>query len=325
MQNEKGERMRDETKENEYASYIVGTTYDAGMKKLMSNKEILIPVLQMVVSEFSSCTQEEILSCLDVATITNKTLVSDYPNSDLWLQKEDTEFISLTEKLIRFDIRFKAKNPKLSTRKIKVNLHIDLEAQKSYRPRNPSYPIIKRAEYYVARELSSQLGTVTATTDYSKLEKCYSIWICTEDIPKALQNTMTKYYVCKQDLFGETTEPQEDYDLMTVILIRQGERSDKEGIFDYLQGLFDCDITKIDRYLNLKWSEAFKEEVKTMNGFGEAIYQRGLKKGRQEAKQELIQDALRRGKKAEKIADIFDLPLEEIKAEEQALLMQDIH
>lgn len=37
---------------------------------------------------------------------------------------------SLVEKLVRFDIRFKIINPKLSTEKIRVNLHIDMEAQK---------------------------------------------------------------------------------------------------------------------------------------------------------------------------------------------------
>ena len=76
--------------------------------------------------------------------------VSDIPNveKDLRLTKEDSELSSLVEKLVRFDIRFKIINPKLSTEKIRVNLHIDMEAQKSYRPSNPSYPILKLAVYY---------------------------------------------------------------------------------------------------------------------------------------------------------------------------------
>jgi len=85
------------------------------------------------------------------------------------------------EKLVRFDIRFKIINPKLSTEKIRVNLHIDMEAQKSYRPSNPSYPILKRAVYYVARDLSSTtiylwLISLTASKELSilllKLLKC---------------------------------------------------------------------------------------------------------------------------------------------------------
>ena len=43
--------MRDETKLDVYTSGIPGAEYDAGMKHLMSNKEIIIPILQMTVPE----------------------------------------------------------------------------------------------------------------------------------------------------------------------------------------------------------------------------------------------------------------------------------
>ena len=35
--------MRDETKMDVYTSGVTGAEYDAGMKQLMSNKEILVP------------------------------------------------------------------------------------------------------------------------------------------------------------------------------------------------------------------------------------------------------------------------------------------
>ena len=47
--------MRDETKMDVYTSGVTGAEYDAGMKQLMSNKEIIIPILQMTVSEFKTC------------------------------------------------------------------------------------------------------------------------------------------------------------------------------------------------------------------------------------------------------------------------------
>ena len=168
--------MRDETKMDVYTSGVTGAEYDAGMKQLMSNKEIIIPILQMTVPEFKTCSQEEILQCLDISSITKDDFVSDIPNveKDLRLTKEDSELSSLVEKLVRFDIRFKIINPKLSTEKIRVNLHIDMEAQKSYRPSNPSYPILKRAVYYVARDLSSTtiylwLISLTASKELSIL------------------------------------------------------------------------------------------------------------------------------------------------------------
>ena len=304
--------MRDETKLDVYTSGITGAEYDAGMKHLMSNKEIISPILQMTVPEFKTCSQEEILQCLDISSITKDDFVSDIPKieKNLRLTREDSELSSLTEKLVRFDIRFRIKNPRLSTEEIRVNLHIDMEAQKSYRPSNPSYPVLKRAVYYAARDLSSQLSSITETTDYSKLEKCYSIWICAEDIPKKLQNTLTEYSLSKKDIIGVADEPDEDYDLLTVIVIRQGEKTEEKGIFDYLNGIFTCDINRIDKYSHIKWSEPFQREVSKVTGFGDMIYERGMRAGEQKG---MILGALMSGKTPEEVADMLNLPLEEIK------------
>ena len=320
--------MRDETKMDVYTSGVIGAEYDAGMKQLMSNKEILIPILQMTVPEFKTCSQEEILQCLDISSITKDDFVSDIPDieKDLRLTKEDSELSSFMEKLVRFDIRFKIINPKLSTEKIRVNLHIDMEAQKSYRPSNPSYPILKRAVYYVARDLSSQLSMITQTTDYSKLEKCYSIWICAENVPKKLQNTLTEYSFSKKDIIGIADEPEEDYDLLTVVIIRQGKETEESGIFDYLKGLFTSDINRIQKYSHIKWSEPFKKEAGKMTGFGDMIYERGIRTGEQSGIQKGIQKgiqqgrhegmilgALMSGKTPEEVSKMLNLPLEEIK------------
>ena len=219
------------------------------------------------------------------------------------LTKEDSELSSLVEKLVRFDIRFKIINPKLSTGKIRVNLHIDMKAQKSCRPSNPSYPILKRA---------------VQTTDYSKLEKCYSIWICAEDVPKKLQNTLTEYSFSKKDIIGVADEPEEDYDLLTVIIIRLGKETEEKGIFDYLKGLFTGDIKRIQRYSHIEWSEPFQEEASKMTGFGDMIYERGIQQGMQQGIQQgrhegMILGALMSGKTPEEVSKMLNLPLEEIK------------
>ena len=75
--------------------------------------------------------------------------------------------------------------------------------------------------YLATRELGSQLGILTETTDYSRIEKVYSIWICNENIPPKLRNTVTEYVLTKKDVIGVSDEPERDYDLMEVILIRR--------------------------------------------------------------------------------------------------------
>ena len=49
--------------------------------------------------------------------------------------------------------------------------------------------------------------------------------------------------------------------------------------FDYLRSLLQGDIKKAEKYTKIQWSETMKGDVKTMTGFGEAIYQRGIRCG----------------------------------------------
>ena len=58
----RGEIMRDETKMDVYTSGVTGAEYDAGMKQLMSNKEIIIPILQMTVPEFKRAHRKKFYS-----------------------------------------------------------------------------------------------------------------------------------------------------------------------------------------------------------------------------------------------------------------------
>ena len=307
--------MRDETLVDVYASNVTGAEYDAGMKNLMSNKEIIVPLLQMALPEFRDCSQEEIVQCLDISSITKDDFVNDIPDikDDAKISRDDSELSSLLEKMVRFDLRFRVRNPKLSSETIRVNLHIDFEAQLTYRPKKPSYPILKRAVYYVARDLSSQLSLVTSTTDYSRLEKCYSIWICTKDIPKKLQNTMTEYSFSKKDIIGMAEEPSEYYDLMSVIVIRRGREADEKGIFDYLSGLFEADIKRIEEYSHIEWSEPFKKETENMTGFGDEIYRKGEKFGEQKGEQKgKILGILMCGKTPEEVSEMLGISLEEV-------------
>lgn len=41
-----------------------------------------MPIMEMVIPEFEGCSQEEILNCLDLASITSDEVVSDVPVSE---------------------------------------------------------------------------------------------------------------------------------------------------------------------------------------------------------------------------------------------------
>lgn len=270
--------MRRETQKDVLAAKQKGSEYDEACKRLFQNKEILAPILKRVVKEYEHCSIEEIIRCIDEKSI------KDVPIEDIpiGIKGLPTELSSVSEKLIMYDVHFEAVNPKLSSRRITILLHIDLEVQNDYRPSNPSYPIIKRGIYYGTREISQQLGTLTDTTDYSKIQKVYSIWICNQNIPRRLRNTITEYSITKKDILGQTNEPEKDYDLMTVIVIRRNgneKENTDNALLDYLDAVFEANLLHIDDYVNVRQNPKAMKEVGRMNGLGDSIYERGVSQG----------------------------------------------
>ena len=74
--------MKIETKYDIASSVNIGAEYDKGVKKLFKSNEIIVPIMEMVIPEFEGCSQEEILNCLDLASITSDEVVSDAPVSE---------------------------------------------------------------------------------------------------------------------------------------------------------------------------------------------------------------------------------------------------
>ena len=127
-----------------------------------------------------------------------------------------------------------------------------------------------------------------------------------------------------------------EYDLMTVVIIRRGQDTDEKGIWDYLQGIFSSDIITMKKYSDVSWSNKLEQEVHRMCGLGESIYQKGTiegraegrvegraegrVEGRAEGRREMIKSMLSSGKASEEIASFANIPLEEVKEAENALL-----
>lgn len=151
---------------------------DTVSKDILKNKEVLAVILKGVVSEYEEFTTQEIMEFIEADTITSEDEVTT-GRTNTRIHGDNNEFVQLNEKTSNFDIRFRSKNPMLSG-KVQVNLHIDVEPQRNYKP---GYPIEKRGMYYLSRSLSSQLSLITEHTDYNSLEKCYSIWICRDNVP----------------------------------------------------------------------------------------------------------------------------------------------
>lgn len=134
--------MREETRKDLYAAGAMNREYDMACKRVLNNREIIAPILKMVVPEYKDCTMEEVIRYINEDTISDDIPVEDIPAR---IEGLPTELSSVKDKLIYYDVHFKSVNPALSSENICVHLHFNLEVQNDYKPHNPEYPVIKRA------------------------------------------------------------------------------------------------------------------------------------------------------------------------------------
>ncbi len=180
-----------------------------------------------------------------------------------------------------------------------MNLHIDVEPQKDYRP---GYPIEKRGLYYLSRSLCSQLSVVTKKTDYNELEKCYSIWICRDNIPVEEQYSISYYEMENSKTIGKSLTQKEAYDLLSLVVIRLGkpECMSKEGILEFLSAIFYPHkkdfLDTVQKYIDFSQNEELWKEVTDMSGLGMSILQEGLEKGLEKGIQEGLEKGLEKGR-----------------------------
>ncbi len=259
---------------------------DAQSKELLCNREVLAVILREVVTEYKGYSREEIMGFIESESVTDGTEVSP-GRTNTKVSGDNAEFIQLNEKVSYFDLAFRAKNPIFSAGDVLVSLHMDVEPQKTYRP---GYPIEKRGMYYLARRLSSQLSLITENTDYSGLEKCYSIWICRDDVPAAQKYSFAVYEVTNTKDTSSVKAPRESYDLMTLVVIKLGDKvyngdREEEGydLFRFLNTIMYPHeknfMEKVSEYIDFSQNEELWKEAGHMSGLGECVYNDGLIEG----------------------------------------------
>ena len=292
--------------------------FDSCAKKLLSEKIILAWILKSCVEEFKGCSIQWIMTEGIVDDIEVSTNVVDVDEEDITepeLSGSNTEDNSIKEGKIFYDIKFNAKAPNADDY---IYLIINLEAQND---ESLTYPLLKRAVYYVSRMISSQKNTVFFKSDYKKIRKVYSIWVI---MNTDKENTITKYSMNEQSLIGDVKANVTDYDLMSIYMIRLGSKIDEnnESILRLLGTLFKSKDSKTqervleDEY-NIPMAVHRKGDVNNMSSLGEGIYEEGIEKGIEKA----IQTLLMKDKSVEEVADLLDVDIDKVKAVEENMLV----
>lgn len=156
----------------------------------------------------------------------------------------------------------------------------------------------------------------------------YSIWICF-DPPKKVGNAISRFSIQEEDLLGSVPAERADYDKLTVIMICLHGDTDEHGdkLIRLLNTVFSGKETAetigevLEEEYGIPRNYDPGKEVDIMSNLGEGILERGIQKGVQVGIKKMISNALKR-KSAEEVADILDIPLEQVKSVEKEILIQ---
>ena len=141
--------------------------------------------------------------------------------------------------------------------------------------------------YYLARRLSSQLSLILQGTDYNQLSKCYSIFICRDDIPKEDRYSIAVYEMMNTKNTAQNAAARENYDLMTLIVIKLGDEvyngdKEEEGyvLFRFLNLIMyphkDDFMVNVSEYIDYSDNEELWKEVTDVSTIEQIKYE-GMK------------------------------------------------
>ncbi len=208
-----------------------------------------------------------------------------------------------TDIKIQYDVRFDAIVPTAvhdAASQDVIRLIINVEAQTAF---NPGYPLTKRAIYYCSRMISAQHGPIFKKSEYGKIRKVYSIWVCTKPSDK-FQNTLTRYSIRPEQLIGNATEKSENYDLMSVVTICLGKPDSENytGTLKFLDVLLSSSraATEKKKILEEEFGVAMSEELEEvliMCNLSQGVKAEGREEGRIEGRKEGRKEGRREGRK----------------------------
>ena len=255
--------------------------YDACCKRLLSQKIILAWIMKSCLKEYQDC---------DIKDIAEKYIEGQPQISKVPVEQDKTiaprvhgissEDTSLHEGTSIYDIRFLAVVPFSGEL---IQPIIDLEAQNEFKP---GYPLLKRAIYYCGRMLTAQKGTEFVHSEYQKIKKVVSIWVCMAP-PDDRKNSITRYHMTEENVVGNVKEQVRNYDLIEVIILCLGgeDRENYEGVLKLLDVLLSPTAGEakkrqvLQQEFEIPMTETLEEEVRLMCNLSQGVRDLGRTEG----------------------------------------------
>ena len=299
--------------------------YDEKAKNLLGHKIILAHILVKTIDEFKGMNPKGMNPKDAVQYIEGEPYISRVPvdAGSTNVEKEqngekviglNTENSEINEGMIRFDIVFYVRMKDGLTQII-----VNIEAQKE---EPGKYYILNRAIFYIGRIVSSQKGRDFVKSEYNKMKRVYSIWICMN----MKENSLTQIYLTKKNIIG-SHDWKGDLELLNIIMIGIAENlPEKEENYELhrlLSALLSSSLEAeekldiIEKEYDIPIEDDIREEVEEMcnlsQGIKEKAFEGGYLMGQEEGRESGYAEGKQNGY-AEAICMMYKsgLPIEQI-------------
>ena len=219
--------------------------------------------------------------------------------------------------MIRFDIVFYVRMKDGLTQII-----VNIEAQKE---EPGKYYILNRAIFYIGRIVSSQKGRDFVKSEYNKMKRVYSIWICMN----MKENSLTQIYLTKKNIIG-SHDWKGDLELLNIIMIgiaeNLPEKEENYGLHRLLSVLLSASLEAeekldiIEKEYDIPIEDDIREEVEEMCNLSQGIkekafeggYLMGQEEGRESGYAEAVCLMYESGLSIEQIAGIIKMSTDKV-------------
>lgn len=231
---------KDQGLEKQVDTYNNELQYDIQSKKLIGTKSVLAQIFRLCVPEFEGMEVEEIKKYILDIQVLAKEVSEGYSNQKGEQTEEKVLLLSNEskvegEKTIFYDIRTIVRNPKYNpddknsyeTMELIMNIEVQVDSK------HLDYVLEHRSIYYASRSISDQLGLVTKKTNYSQLNKVYSIWVLLGEEKDNITHLQLK------DQENQVVPEADLLHLMYIRLSKETYQGEKDNIFHLLHSFYD--------------------------------------------------------------------------------------
>ena len=284
--------------------------YDARVKRILAQKNILAHILVKTVDEFKGMKPEDVVKYIEgepkVGIVPVEPGLSNIEKTGATGQRIvglNTENAEINEGLVRFDIIFYVRM-KNGLSQIIVNV----EAQKD---EPTEYKILNRAIFYVSRLVSSQKERDFVNTNYDDIKQVFSIWICMNmDC-----NSLSHIHLAKDEMLSPY-DWKGNMDLLNIVLVGITndipEHDEKYEMHRLIGALLSTELREqekldiIEHEYNIPISNELREDVRIMCNLSTGIEEKATEK--------FILNMYKKGYTLDQIADVEETSVAAVEA-----------